>query len=218
MKGKKRILGVVLLVIGIVFYVYNGILPLFAKSHSAPIELLFESNIDAGRYVKGEVHFAYKILEVKNRINFIPIGKEYYYLVFDEDITECVVVRADKDWLENFDKDGFSIDGVEVKGVLKKLNTDTSHIGLKLTSTAENIEEDSQKLSESGIDVKASGYYVDCLSDKYAVYTIVSLFIILVLFIGFPLAIKKFMHKTLIILILLFIFDAFFIVHILEMI
>lgn len=223
MKGKKKILVVVLLVCSLVFYifsyVYNGIVPLFAKSHSEPIELLFDSDVDAGWYVKGEVHFAYKILEVKNSLNFIPTGKEHYYCVFNEDTSECVVVRADKDWKEKFDKDGCNADGVEVKGILRKLDTDTSDIGLSRTSISENIEEKSQKLSESGIVTKNPGYYVDCLSDKYAVYTIVSLLIILVLIIGFMLFMKKKNNSIIaIILTLLFIFDICFIIHIYEMI
>lgn len=215
MKEKKKIFGMFFIVLVFLFIAYSGISPLFAKSHSMALESLSDSNAKAGRYVKGEVHFtSNKILEIKNSINLIPTGKEHYYLIFNEDGSECVVVRADKNWRKSFDSTGFSVDGVEVNGVLKKIDSDTK----------QDINDILQKMSDSGINPKVSSYYIDCLSDRYAIFTILSYLIMLVLFIGFRLVIRRIMgnsllvEKILVVLFVLFLFDICFFIHIITMI
>lgn len=61
--------------------------------------------------------FADEAFEVENTVNFIPTGKEHYYLAVSEDGFVRFLVRAKPSWIDkNFPNSGFSESGVKIKG------------------------------------------------------------------------------------------------------
>ena len=88
--------------------------------------------------------------EYSHRICGLPLLKEYYYIILSDDKQSGLLVRADKDFGENFDSENYNnISGVKIKGNVK--------------STSRKVQE-----NFSGIDYRTidNVKYIDLLSNK----------------------------------------------------
>ena len=81
-----------------------------------------------GDKVKGNVHTATgEFYSIEHTINHvIPIGTEHFFLIFNEDKSSGWVVRAPKDFRENFGKGGESKEGVTIEGYVRDTNDEIS--------------------------------------------------------------------------------------------
>lgn len=163
MKKKVSIvIASVFWVVAVLFFIITGA---SALSKGSPTALTAGSS--KGQLCEIDADFAMQAFEVSNSVNFIPIGKEYYYLMYsvrDDDFAP-LLVRAKPSWIEkNFDEDGFSIaDSVKVKGVVTNVNYEVKSDMSKLVA----------KLMQE--DIKVSGsLYMDARYREFGVLRILS--------------------------------------------
>ena len=122
---KKPILGVVIInIIAIALIAYGAVTALSLNSRAVDFNELTQSDISDKAYVNGKVYASTgEFLEITHYTVLIPSGKEHYYLIFDEELSQCIAYRGSKDFSDEFDN-GFSKDGVEIKGKIKKVSSD----------------------------------------------------------------------------------------------
>lgn len=68
------------------------------------LDSAFESGMDKGNIVSGVPPYGapQANLDYEHGVDSIPIGHEYYYMIFLEDQQTILLVRADKHFGENF--------------------------------------------------------------------------------------------------------------------
>lgn len=138
-------------VVAVLFFIITGTMALFKGSPTA-----LTSGSSKGQLCEINADFAMEAFEVSNSVNFIPIGKEHYYLMYsvrDDDFAP-LLVRAKPSWIEkNFDEDGFSFaDSVKVKGVVTSVNYEVKSDMSKLV--AELMHEDIRVSSALYMDAR----------------------------------------------------------------
>lgn len=118
-KGRfAAIFSVVILGACMVWFVASGIIAL-TKSGSVPPE-----RAQRGDLCEFAAVYFNEAFEVKNSVNFIPTGKEHYYLMVSEDGIVRYLVRAKPSWIDkHFTEIGLAeSDDVKVKGVVTRMD------------------------------------------------------------------------------------------------
>lgn len=124
-------------------------------------------------YVKGNVFMiTEKYCTLKHSLNFIPTGKDYYYIVCNEDETSAIAIRAPKGYDEKFidalaDGDGT----VEIAGLVTRFNYKMASVN----------QETAQLLRNNDVSFASVNYYIDLLSVRYAILTIIAVLAVAVL-------------------------------------
>lgn len=129
---------------------------------SGAVVLAKKGAVSPERAQKGDVCeftavFADEAFEIKNSVNFIPTGKEHYYLVASEDGIVRFLVRAKPSWIEQrFDSDGFAKgNGVKISGVVTRMDYEFK----------KDISEINGQLIKSGVitasETLNTSYYID---------------------------------------------------------
>ncbi len=203
---KKNIVGLVFLIVVIVFFVVRGVSPLFAKAN--PVGFDAAVNSDNGRYVDDLAYYGTdEYYRITHLIGFIPAGYDHYFLVTNEDSSIVMVVRADKSFAEKFDEYGESMEGVRVKGMLKSMDHELRY---EVDSLAKEIED----------GTRFSLRYVDTLSDRYAVFTLLFVALSIGLAAGFFLLVRSGADRRTVIAkvwVIALLLDCIFGIHILVM-
>ena len=107
-------------VFGIIFGVLFGILLIGEIIYNSVWALLDQNGQETIT-----IHEACEIGEVKHTINFIPVGKDYYYFGVNDETGEAYVILASKNWCkDNFSDDCRSLDpdGYELQCRVKKIS------------------------------------------------------------------------------------------------
>jgi hypothetical protein len=146
------------------FFLLSGIYGLVKLADPVDLqEFWSEGRHDSGESVSGTAHYGSEVcFSIQHTINLIPTGTEYYYLVFNDDFTECIMVRAGKNWSKPFDHYGYSEDGVALRGCLAELNHDAKKQLTQMQSS----------LSKQGVTVVGE-YYIDNMQPLVSVLSIV---------------------------------------------
>lgn len=156
----KNIFLIAVLLIAAICEICTGVYPIFSKLNPVPLENVLHS--EKGTYIEGVTHYSseeyYTITHLIG--GAIPTGYEHFFLICNEDFTEGVIFRADSNWVDNFDCNGFNADGIKISGVLKRMDFEMEN----------EIYND---LISNEYDIAISAYYIDGLSDRYAVLTII---------------------------------------------
>ena len=156
-KGVIAIIFCLLMLLGMMVY---SIIQICAVGDKVTLDSFFEGSFEKGQYVEGTViNAASEYASISHTVSFIPTGKEHFYIIFNEDYTKCAVVRADKDWDENFRG---VVDGVEISGMVRKLDYEVQ----RMFST------DVASLSAEGVSAVTVEYYIDCLSLRYSIMSL----------------------------------------------
>lgn len=175
-----------------------------------------EDSHTSGTAVEGVVHFGtspcYTVRHTLNHI--IETGNEYYYLIFNDDLTKCVCIRAEKGWDDALDHNGYSEDGIKIRGCLTELDYEAKK-ELWNGSISSYIEE--------GITVYGP-FYIDGMQTRIAWLSIAAGVLLLVLTGVFSLAVNNKLNHfkagqrkaTGIIGLILFLIDAGLILHVLS--
>ena len=150
---KKKLPLIILLVvfIGITVHSLKVGISLFTAEHISLDDFL-DGDYSVGDVVDGIPEYGTcNSYDVVHRVNFIPLMKEHYYLVMNENSQKAVFVRAGKKFSENFDADDHSnIKNVSIEGALKKFDG--------------SIETDlSVQLSDARSEI-----HLDCFIDTYS--------------------------------------------------
>lgn len=124
-KVSKSSVCLLIIFCGLIIYcLFSGISELCAEPHDISVSYRLEN----GRTVICDVDYGtyFPILTVTNSIDFIPMLNEYYYIVGGED--KMVIVRAGKNFGENFDSETFECkNGLKVNGKVRKLDSDARY-------------------------------------------------------------------------------------------
>ncbi|MCR4796593.1 MAG: hypothetical protein K5898_15750 [Ruminococcus sp.] len=143
-------------IIAIIFFVLLAALGLFMGisgffKENISLDDAF-NNMETGKCVSGVPDYGanHPNFEYTHKIGFIPLLNEYYYLILSDDMQKGLLVRADKDFGDNFDSSDYTnISGTEIKGNVK--------------STSRKVQE-----NFSGMDYRMvnNTCYIDLLSTK----------------------------------------------------
>lgn len=169
-KDKSSIKTIIILLVLLVFFViwvFTGVKVFTAKANPAIIGGEAGIAVSEGDYVFGKVMMSSpEYCEYTKLLSVIPLTKQHYYLIFNEDMTRCITVRADKSW-ENQFVQGLSLEptGAPMQGYVKKLEDEVQG---KLNNALKIY-------AEAGIQVSAdTDLYIDCLAERFAIMKIVA--------------------------------------------
>lgn len=170
---KKGIVAVVIIILVALGFMGFGAYSLYqSKFNTVDFEEWIDEGAEKGVYVEGEISFSTPAyLEVSHTTNLIPSGKEYYYLVYNEDYSKCVSVRADKDFADNFDTFGYSEEGVVIKGKAKEITSENR----------QRLSELKSEMLSEGVVINTVQYYIDCKADTLSMIQIIIGALILVI-------------------------------------
>ena len=153
------------LIAGVVLYI-GGIDPMLKKSDAKSLDAAGWTTISSGDYVSVTAHYGSdELFEITSTVNLIPIGKEHYYMVVNEDFTNCVVVRAGSGW---FDENFTEVEGV---GIAKKPLELKGKVKLVDTKGRSYMSEQMQAMAAYGVIPASNTLYIDLLSEQYSIYT-----------------------------------------------
>lgn len=179
MNIKKR-LKVVLFFISIFILAYVGISVIWARTDTRSLDDLYSGNIKEGVYIEGDVYHvtsAYLILTNQQQ-GIIPMEDEYYFLVFNEDMTKGTVFRADKDWFKRIygEELGFynAPSGISISGVLEKT--------FPVSVFEKNLIPFTEYLNAMGYYPEISMYVINAEAEKYGIYVIISVAVLIIIY------------------------------------
>lgn len=172
------------------YFIISGAYNLIKLQDTVTLDEFWEEAVHtSGEAVEGTVHFASSsYLSVSHSVNYIiKTGNEYYYLIFNDDYTKCISIRAKNNWDAGLDHNGYSEEGIQIKGRLLKLDYDA---GKQLDSLRSYLQ-------ELGVTVNDE-YYIDdtlTLVSWLSIITGVLLFVLMGCF-GFIVSSKMNSVKT----------------------
>lgn len=108
------VLSVIIMALCMIFFIGTGVAAL-AKSGSVSPD-----SAQKGDVCEFTAVYAFKAFEVENSVNFIPTGKEHYYLMYTKDDAVRYLVRAKPSWIKKrFDENGLAVGlGQKIKGLV----------------------------------------------------------------------------------------------------
>ena len=153
--------GVVFFAICLLFLIVTGAMSLLKNGSVSP------NAADRGDVCEFTAFAAGKVLEMKHTLNFIPTGKEHYYLAVSEDGLVQFLVRAKPSWIDkHFDDSGFAEDGVTIKGRIVRAEYEM----------IKEINEINIKLMQSGVITSdgalSTNYYIDARYKEFGLLRI----------------------------------------------
>lgn len=153
----------IFLAVSICFIIFNAICDISTKPNAD----FFEDTITQGDYVSGTCTLSTGcFFEVKHLIRgIIPIHTEHYYMAFNRNGTEYIVVRAKKDWNKKMMHEGADFD---VEGRVRTLPAGGSRA---VQSALSNLNK--EKLSVTYM-------YVDTLAKSNGIMTVIASLIIII--------------------------------------
>ena len=176
------ILGFLILVAIFVLYLVTAIRDLISLGNAKPIESDLTEIREDGVSVEGDFYYLTDgpIFSMKHSINgLIPIGTEYYFLLYSNDLTRCIYVRASEDYADDFynevnmpNSEG-KYYGAHVKGRVRELDT-------KIVRESSEMIND---LIAEGIDVISDGndfLYIDLTTKFQAILRLITSVVLLV--------------------------------------
>ena len=123
--GKKASPALVFVVFGLIalFCIGYGITGFVGEK--VTLDEAFSSGLDGGEIVSGVPPTGSNQynLKVKNRVNMIPLGDEYYFLICSENEDKAFIVRAEKEFGDNFDGEYKNFRNKAIKGKVKRTNS-----------------------------------------------------------------------------------------------
>ena len=204
----RKIFGGIILLAVVGFFAWSGIAPLFAKLDTAPLSTVFDGTAEKGDYVKGDIIYCTpEVVEVTHTVSFIPAGWEHYFFIYNDETDSCVAIKADKNWYEKEYLGGDS-ERIPIKGAVKSLDFDTR----------KELEESFAYIHGSDAP-EFTTLYIDMQSDRYGIFTIISIVVMIALVVCFmlfgSLDVKSVLGR---ILMFMFFVDIVFMLHILMMV
>ena len=154
--------GIVVLVICLMFLIVTGAMSLLKDGSASP------EAAGRGDVCEFTAIFADEALEMKHTINFIPTGREHYYIAVSEDGMVPFLVRAKPSWIEKrFGGNGFAESEVTVKGRVVRVEYEM----------IKEINELNIRLLQNGLDLSDgslnTNYYIDVRYKEFGLLRII---------------------------------------------
>ena len=153
--------GIVFFAICLLFLIVTGAMSLLKNGSVSP------NAAGRGDVCEFTAVAAGEILEMKHTLNFIPTGKEHYYLAVTDDGVVQFLVRAKPSWIDKNFVDGFAENGgVTIKGRIVRAEYEM----------IKEINEINIRLMQNGLisnDEKLStNYYIDARYKEFGLLRI----------------------------------------------
>ena len=170
--------GLLLLVAFIGFYVVTAVLDLIGSFKIKDLGSNFnKSDFKKGDYVSVEAHYGSDlILTMKHSVNFIPTGKEYYYLILNDSTDTAIYVRANKKFGDQF-TDGINYDGVKLSGKVRYMKSKVRN----------ELRSQISELKSSGMEVPiitSDVLYIDAVTKTQAILRLLGTFCFIIGVVG----------------------------------
>ncbi len=131
----KSVIGILLLLAFIVYYCVTAIVDLVSLGNSKAIDSQTMEINDDGISVCGDFHYISDgpIFKMKHSINYlIPTGNEYYFMLFSDDFSKAIFVRADEDFADTFYNGKTTVEmskgkGYTITGKVRELDYKIKH-------------------------------------------------------------------------------------------
>lgn len=161
-KGLTRF-GFVVLAICLLFLIISGAVSLLKNGSASP------ETAGQGDVCEFTAQYAGEILEMKHSVNFIPTGKEHYYLVVSDGGVVRYLVRAKPSWIEKrFDSNGLAING----GVAMKGNVVRTEYEMIKEINELNVKLIQNELITAG-ETLSTSYYIDLRYREFGLLRII---------------------------------------------
>lgn len=141
------VFSVIIMAVCMVFFIGTGVAAL-AKSGSVSPD-----SAQKGELCEFTAVYAFEAFEVSNSVNFIPTGKERYYLMYTEDGAVRYLVRAKSSWIQkHFDENGLAVGlGQKIKGLVASFDYEIK----------DDVRELNAALLLETIGSLSTSYYID---------------------------------------------------------
>ncbi len=185
MKRKDKvwtILGFLLLLAMFVLYLFTAVRDLFSLGNARTVDPEIMDISEDGVSVEGDFYYLTDgpVFSMRHSINgLIPIGTEYYFLLYSNDLKRCIFVRASEDYAEEFyeevdipNAEGLYY-GTHIKGRIRELDT-------KIVREVSSMIND---LAAEGIEVISDGsdlFYIDLTTKFQAILRLITSIVLLV--------------------------------------
>lgn len=106
--------SVIIMAICMLFFIGTGVAALVKSGSVSP------DSAQNGELCEFTAVYAFEAFEVSNSVNFIPTGREHYYLMYTDDGAVRYLVRAKPSWIKKrFDENGLAVGlGQKIKGLV----------------------------------------------------------------------------------------------------
>ena len=185
MKRKDKvwtILGFLILLAMFVLYLFTAVRDLFSLGNARTVDPEVMDISEDGVSVEGDFYYLTDgpVFSMRHSINgLIPIGTEYYFLLYSNDLKRCIFVRASEDYAEEFyeevdipNAEGLYY-GTHIKGRVRELDT-------KIVREVSSMIND---LAAEGIEVISDGsdlLYIDLTTKFQAILRLITSIVLLV--------------------------------------
>lgn len=161
MRNRGRfVISAIIMGLMMLFLIGTGVAAI-AKGGAVPLD-----SAQKGEVCEFTAVYAFKAFEVENSVNFIPTGKERYYLMYTEDDAVRYLVRAKPSWIKKrFDENGLAVGlGQKIKGLVAAFDYEIK----------DDVRELNEALVLENIGSLSTSYYIDARYKEFGVLRILS--------------------------------------------
>ncbi|MCR5085799.1 MAG: hypothetical protein K6B39_00230 [Lachnospiraceae bacterium] len=170
--GKKSskigpIICIALVLAALLFCSFVGVRTLIRRANVKEQKIERDIKLEKGTWTKFQAYYATDIFTFTHRVNFVPMGNEYYFMVFSRDFSTFAVVRADKNWCEENFENGTaaSQEGVTVEGYVR---TPDEKVQSAIAGARRQMVEAAARSFAGETD-----RYIDLLATRISIYEII---------------------------------------------
>ena len=176
------ILGFLMLIGIFVLYLFTAVRDLVSLGNAVQIKDDLTDIREDGISVEGDFYYLTDgpVFSMKHTINgLIPIGTEYYFLLYSNDLTRCIFVRASEDYAEEFYEEVNTPNaegkyyGAHIKGRVRELD---SQIKRESSDMINDLNAEGIKLVSDGSDI----LYIDLTTKFQAIFRLVTSIVLLI--------------------------------------
>ena len=176
------ILGFLMLIGIFVLYLYTSVSDLVSLGNAGQIDSNLTEIREDGVSVEGDFYYLTDgpVFSMKHSITgLIPIGTEYYFLLYSNDLTRCIFVRASEDYADDF-YDEVNVPnaegkyyGAHVKGRVRELD---SQIEREVSDMIDDLAAEGIEVISDGSDL----LYIDLTTKVQAIIRLITSIVLLV--------------------------------------
>lgn len=158
------VFSVIIMAVCMVFFIGTGVAALVKKGSVSP------EVAQKGEVCEFTAVYAVEAFEVSNSVNFIPTGKEHYYLMSTEDRVVRYLVRAKPSWIKkHFGESGLAVGyGQKITGIVTRVDYELK----------DDLREMNNELVSSGAltaaEAFSTSYFIDARYKEFGILRIFS--------------------------------------------
>ncbi len=176
-KKISNIVRIVVLIVSLALVLSLGISVILKRTDTRTLDDLFSGNVEEGVFIEGSAYHAtsaYLIL-VNEKNSFFTVDNEYFFLIFNEDMTKGTILRADKDWYKRLSGEETGLysvpSGISISGSLQRT----------YSVFEENLPPFTEALNSSGYYPEMIMYVINTEAEKHGICVIIAIVIYIVI-------------------------------------